>query len=89
MSKDIIVIDINKEYRANLNTEKFNDPVEQFKAKFSALQIIKFNAFCLKTDITIWTDALGPHNLSFYKNLSPPYRQYSRLTPNAILYVAS
>jgi uncharacterized protein YqfA (UPF0365 family) len=37
LSKDIIVIDINKEYRANLSTEKFNDTVEQFKAKFSAM----------------------------------------------------
>lgn len=50
--RDVLVVDIGKVYRAP-SLERLRDPVEQYKAKFATLRVLKFDPFVLGCTVVV------------------------------------
>lgn len=71
--KEVFVVEINKVYRAPSNDPfftKMNEPVEQFRAKFNTLKMLKFDPFAMRISIVGWTNKIK-NEFAFYKNKMP------------------
>lgn len=72
--KEVFVVEINKVYRAPSNDpyfHKMSEPVEQFKAKFNTLKMLKFDPFGMRLSIVGWPKN-NKNEFAFYKSKSPP-----------------
>jgi hypothetical protein len=65
-------MEINKVYRApgNDSLNRMNDPVEQFKAKFNTLKMLKFDPFCMRISVVGWPKN-NKNEFAFYKLKMP------------------
>jgi hypothetical protein len=69
------VLEIEREYNApkngknEPNLQRFNEPLEQFKAKYTALSLLKFDPFALETTIALWDG--DNRSWNFYKHMKP------------------
>ena len=73
--KQVIVVEINKYYKApgsgyGFNLAKLNDFAQQFKAKFLTLRMFKFDPFLLKTTVVGWPKK-SSDNYCFYQHKMP------------------
>lgn len=49
-----------------------NDKFEQFKAKFAAYNMLRFDPFVSEMQITLWVEENSGHCVNFYKRKHPP-----------------
>jgi len=71
--KEVFVVEINKVYRAPSNDPfftKMNEPVEQFRAKFNTLKMLKFDPFAMKMHIVGWPNK-NKNEFAFYRTKQP------------------
>ena len=72
----VVILEIDRDYKVPkqnnghyISMDKLNDNLEQFKAKFAALNMVRFDPFVSEVIIALWVEDVN-HNgssLNFYK----------------------